>query len=120
VLFGLLFPLALAARKTRRTLASAPGDGAGPGLAEPHFFLRLSRPAPMEPRPSKPSKGSGEAVCGKLAPALSFVDVALFCALTSLEVELLGVLVLLLCALMSELVELLGGVVVAELLGAAV
>jgi len=46
--------------------------------------------------------------------------VALFCALTSLDVELLGVLALLLCALVSELVaELLGGVVDVVLLGAA-
>jgi hypothetical protein len=73
----------------------------------------------MEPRPSKPSNGSGEAVCGRFAPAF-LSDVALFCALTSPDVELLGVLALLLCALVSELVaELLGGVVEVELLGAA-
>lgn len=69
----------------------------------------------MEPRPSKPSNGSGEAVCGRFAPAF-LSAVALFCALTSLDVELLGMLALLLCALVSEL---LGGVVAAELLGAA-
>lgn len=34
-----------------------------------YFFLRLSKPAPMEPRPRRPSNGSGEAVCGRLEPA---------------------------------------------------
>jgi hypothetical protein len=35
-----------------------------------YFFLRLSRPTPIEPRPRRPSNGSGEAVCGRFAPAL--------------------------------------------------
>jgi hypothetical protein len=33
------------------------------------FFLRLKKPAAMEPNPSSPNKGSGEAVWGSFCPA---------------------------------------------------
>jgi hypothetical protein len=65
----------------------------------------------MEPRPSRPSKGSGEAVWGRLAPAACWSEVALFCALTSPDFVALVEDVALCCALISLVVE--------ELLGAA-
>ena len=38
-----------------------------------YFFLRLITPVTSEPRPSKPSRGSGEAVWGSFCPlALAF------------------------------------------------
>jgi hypothetical protein len=35
-----------------------------------YFRLRAKYPVTMEPKPIKPSKGSGEAVCGSLPPWL--------------------------------------------------
>jgi hypothetical protein len=37
-----------------------------------YFFLRLIKPAAMDPNPSKPSSGSGEAVWGSFSPAFAF------------------------------------------------
>ena len=37
-----------------------------------YFFLRAIRPDTSEPRPSNPSRGSGEPVCGRLAALLAF------------------------------------------------
>jgi len=37
-----------------------------------YFFLRLKKPAAMDPNPSKPSSGSGEAVWGSFWPAFAF------------------------------------------------
>ncbi len=68
----------------------------------------------MEPRPSRPSNGSGEAVCGRLAPAACWSGVVLFCALTSPDfAELLSLEdAVLFCAVVSVVAE-------AELAGAA-
>jgi hypothetical protein len=35
-----------------------------------YFLRRKNAPAASEPMPSNPSSGSGEAVCGRLEPAL--------------------------------------------------
>jgi hypothetical protein len=37
-----------------------------------YFFLRPRKPAAMEPNPSKPSSGSGEAVWGSFCSAFAF------------------------------------------------
>ena len=44
-------------------------------LRRRYFFRRVTKPAARDPKPRSPSKGSGEAVCGRL-PA------ALFCAVS--------------------------------------
>lgn len=85
-----------------------------------YFFLRLRIPTPMEPRPRSPRSGSGEAVCGRFAPAVWLSAVALFCALTSEPAALALLGAWLLCALMSELVELLGAAALLWLLVSAV
>src|SRR5215813_14147747 len=57
-------------------------------LADSYFFLRLIKPVTSEPRPSSPSRGSGEAVCGRFfSPAFAFwsAEAAFWSA-----VELLG------------------------------
>jgi hypothetical protein len=41
-----------------------------------YFFLRPRKPAAMEPNPSKPSSGSGEAVWGSFWPAFAFWSAA--------------------------------------------
>jgi hypothetical protein len=41
-----------------------------------YFFLRPKKPAAKEPNPSKPSNGSGEAVCGSFCPAFAFWSAA--------------------------------------------
>src|SRR4029077_3580583 len=45
-----------------------------------YFFLRLTRPATNEPKPSSPSKGSGEAVCGSFWPAFASAEVGFWSA----------------------------------------
>jgi hypothetical protein len=52
-----------------------------------YFFLRLKKPAAMEPNPSKPSSGSGEAVWGSFWPAFAFWSAA---AVLSAAVEFLS------------------------------
>jgi len=41
-----------------------------------YFFLRLKKPAAMDPNPSRPSSGSGEAVWGSFWPAFAFWSAA--------------------------------------------
>jgi hypothetical protein len=41
-----------------------------------YFFLRPRKPAAMEPNPSRPSSGSGEAVWGSFWPAFAFWSAA--------------------------------------------
>jgi len=38
-----------------------------------YFFLRLIKPAAMDPKPNRPRSGSGEAVCGSFCPASAVV-----------------------------------------------
>jgi hypothetical protein len=38
-----------------------------------YFFLRLIKPAAMDPKPNRPRSGSGEAVCGNFCPASAVV-----------------------------------------------
>jgi hypothetical protein len=45
-----------------------------------YFFLRLKKPAAMDPNPSKPSSGSGEAVWGSFWPAFAFWSAAVVSA----------------------------------------
>jgi hypothetical protein len=52
-----------------------------------YFFLRLKKPAAMDPTPSKPSSGSGEAVWGSFWPAFAFWSAA---AVLSAAVEFLS------------------------------
>jgi hypothetical protein len=52
-----------------------------------YFFLRLKKPAAMDPNPSKPSSGSGEAVWGSFWPAFAFWSAA---AVLSAAVEFLS------------------------------
>jgi hypothetical protein len=52
-----------------------------------YFFLRLKKPAAMDPSPSKPSSGSGEAVWGSFWPAFAFWSAA---AVLSAAVEFLS------------------------------
>jgi hypothetical protein len=52
-----------------------------------YFFLRLIKPAAMEPNPSRPSSGSGEAVWGSFCPAFAFWSAA---AVLSAAVEFLS------------------------------
>jgi hypothetical protein len=37
-----------------------------------YFFRRLIKPVTSEPKPSRPSRGSGEAVWGSFCPAFAF------------------------------------------------
>jgi hypothetical protein len=41
-----------------------------------YFRLRLKKPAAIDPNPSKPSRGSGEAVWGSFWPAFAFWSAA--------------------------------------------
>jgi hypothetical protein len=41
-----------------------------------YFFLRLIKPAAIEPNPSRPSNGSGDAVCGSFWPAFALWSAA--------------------------------------------
>jgi hypothetical protein len=70
-----------------------------------YFFLRLKKPAAMDPNPSKPSSGSGEAVWGSFWPAFAFWSAA---AVLSAAVEFLSLSEV---ALWSAAVALLAGAV---------
>jgi hypothetical protein len=71
-----------------------------------YFFLRLKKPAAMDPNPSKPSSGSGEAVWGSFWPAFAFWSAA---AVLSAAVEFLSLSAEV--ALWSAAVALLAGAV---------
>jgi hypothetical protein len=82
-----------------------------------YFLRRVNAPTAREPNPRRPSSGSGEAVCGRLAPELLWFAL-LFCwpevAFWSVLVVLLGVL------LLVALVSAAGGVAVWAAGGVAV
>jgi hypothetical protein len=56
-----------------------------------YLRFRLATPKPSEPKPSKPSNGSGEAVCGRFPPLRLFLaEAPVASALWSLVLEVLG------------------------------